>query len=139
MKHTKAEMLANCVSQSERRRIDLTVPDDTPTGGSMQSARDFVENNSESIITEETDWIWDGEDERGITALSFDTEKLIALIRFRDKEIVKAVINIFDKRVYYDPHGHDNPDGSRDGICHCTDQLRTELQTFMEDVSQEIL
>jgi hypothetical protein len=35
MKHTKVEMLTNAVSQSERRRIDMQVPDDL----SMKSCR----------------------------------------------------------------------------------------------------
>jgi len=75
MRRTKAEMLARCVSNSERRRIELTVPDNKPIGGSMQNAND----------------LWKAIQDKAIYMPDqVSDEEAIALIRSRDKEIVEV-------------------------------------------------
>lgn len=52
------------------------------------------------------------------------------LIRADRKAVIEEVIKIFDSHASFDPHGYTKPDMTRDGIIHCTDELRAEIAKF---------
>jgi hypothetical protein len=56
-----------------------------------------------------------------------------ALILADRKEMLVKVKTVLQRHVSYDPHGHENADGFRDGIIHCTDKFRADLAGVLEE------
>jgi len=84
-KHTKAEMLVNCVSNSERRRIETQVPDDESIkkGEDMQSAEELADLLSRKFA------MAFNPDLRHRIGVDEGIKQTVTLIRARDREIVE--------------------------------------------------
>jgi hypothetical protein len=48
------------------------------------------------------------------------------------KAMLAKVKTVLERHGSYDPHGHENANGFRDGIIHCTDKFRADLDGVLE-------